>query len=310
MKKNKILILLLVFLITGCFKNDTMENITIYTTSYPIEYVTTRLYGNHAKIKSIYPDGMQKGYAVSDKLLGDYSKADLFIFNGLMEYFELDQEGKPANGLPTIVTEKKYASKMLEKNRKLKIIDTAVSISYNEDVNELWLDPINLLTVSNNIKKGFNEYITNTYLIEEINTNYLSLKDELLKLDADYREVVNRSKYNTILVANDLLKYLQKYNLNIISLESGINSNQKDFKTAEELIISGEIKYIYATEESNISDQIKQLINKYDIEVIYLNDLDNLTDDERKNNEDYFTLMYKNLDLLKEELYKINSVGV
>ena len=308
MKKNKILILLLVFLITGCFKNDTMENITIYTTSYPIEYVTSRLYGNHAKIKSIYPDGMQKGYVVSDKLLGDYSKADLFIFNGLMEYIEIDQNNKTVKGLPNIVTEKKYASKMLEKNRKLKIIDTAVSISYNEDVNELWLDPINLLTVSNNIKKGFNEYITNTYLIEEINTNYLSLKDELLKLDADYREVVNRSKYNTILVANDLLKYLQKYNLNIISLESSVNSNQKDFKTAEELIISGDIKYVYATDENNISDQIKQLINKYEIEVIYLNDLDNLTDDERKNNEDYFTLMYKNLDLLKEELYKIDSV--
>ena len=73
----------MIVFITGCFKNKTMENITIYTTSYPIEYIANRLYGEHAKIKSIYPDGMKKGYLVSDKLLEDYSHGDLFIFNSL-----------------------------------------------------------------------------------------------------------------------------------------------------------------------------------------------------------------------------------
>ena len=56
MKKCKLFILLfLAVILTGCTK-DNMEDIEIITTSYPIEYITTRLYGEHALINSVYPD--------------------------------------------------------------------------------------------------------------------------------------------------------------------------------------------------------------------------------------------------------------
>ena len=307
MKKSKILIFLLIFLLTGCFERNSMENIKIYTTSYPVEYVTTRLYGNHSTIKSIYPDGMKKGYIVSDKLLDDYSKGDLFIFNSLMEYYELNDEGKIVlgkNGLPNVASEKKYVSKMLDNNSKLKIIDVSLSISYEENINELWLDPINLLTIANNIKKGFHQYITSKYLLEEIDSNYQSLKDELLKLDADYREVADRSKYDTLLTSNNLLRYLSKYNINVVSFEDENNINQKDIKNIEELIQNGNIKYVYVFEEDNINGTLQNLIDTYGLQIIKLHNLNNLTDEERKNNEDYFTLMYSNLNKIKEELYK------
>ena len=307
MKKSKILFFLIIFLITGCLKKNNMEDIKIYTTSYPVEYVTNRLYGKHSKIKSIYPDGMKKGYLVSDKLLNDYSKGDLFIFNSLNEYYELNDEEKivtDGTGLPSVASEKKYVSKMLENNSNLKIIDVSLSISYEENINELWLDPINLLTVANNIKKGFHEYISTKYLLKEIDENYLSLKDELLKLDADYREVADRSKYNNIVTSNNLLKYLKKYNINVISLQDENSVNQKDIKNAEDLIKNGDVKYILAIEGDKLNDTINYFIETYDIEVIYLHNLNNLTDDERKNNQDYFTLMYSNLEKIKEELYK------
>ena len=304
MKKFKLLLLLTVFLITGCFSKNNMEDIKIYTTSYPVEYVTNRLYGTHSTIKSIYPDGMKKGYLVSDKLLNDYSKGDLFIFNSLNEYYELNDEGKPvtdSTGLPSIASEKKYVSKMLESNPELKIIDVSLSISYEENINELWLDPINLLTVANNIKKGLHQYISSKYLLKEIDDNYLSLKDELLKLDADYREVADRSKYSNIVTSNNLLKYLSKYNINVISLA---DDNQKNIKSAEDLIASGDVKYILAIEDDPLNDTINYLVETYGINVLYLHNLNNLTDDERKSNQDYFTLMYSNLEKIKEELYK------
>ena len=45
MKKIFISLLLVIVTLslTGC-KRDSMENITIYTTTYPIEYITNRLY--------------------------------------------------------------------------------------------------------------------------------------------------------------------------------------------------------------------------------------------------------------------------
>ena len=43
-----LIVFILIFTLTGC-KTDSMEDITIYTTTYPIEYITNRLYGIQMK---------------------------------------------------------------------------------------------------------------------------------------------------------------------------------------------------------------------------------------------------------------------
>ena len=169
MKKiYKLLIIFLIIPICGCFNNNSMENITIYTTSYPIEYVVKSLYEEHSTIKSIYPNGSDiNNYKLTDVLITEYSTdADMFIFNGLSN-------------------EKDYIKPMLKQNKKLKIIDVTSDISYNKNgLEELWLDPSKLLTIANNIKKGFKEYIKTKYLINEIEDNYENLKLELTSMDA------------------------------------------------------------------------------------------------------------------------------
>ena len=58
-----------------------MEDIDIITTSYPLEYILTTLYGKHASINSIYPDGVDTyNYDLTEKALTDYSKKDLFVY--------------------------------------------------------------------------------------------------------------------------------------------------------------------------------------------------------------------------------------
>ena len=68
---KKVLSLFLIMgclLTTGCIKRDSLEDIDIYTTIYPIEYITERLYGDHSNIYSIYPDGVEvKDYVLTDK---------------------------------------------------------------------------------------------------------------------------------------------------------------------------------------------------------------------------------------------------
>ena len=56
---KKLWILILIFLLSGCNTNkNNMENINIYTTTYPINFLIKELYGKHAKIFSIYPPGV------------------------------------------------------------------------------------------------------------------------------------------------------------------------------------------------------------------------------------------------------------
>ena len=87
MKKFKILFAIITLLgLTGCLKNDSMEDINIITSSYPIEYIVKQLYGNHSTVTSIYPkDDEIIDFEVTDVLLEQYSENDLFIFNRLSE---------------------------------------------------------------------------------------------------------------------------------------------------------------------------------------------------------------------------------
>ena len=84
MKKKKLLLILIaiIMLLPGCnFTKDSMEDITIYTTIYPIKYLLDSLYGDNATINSIYPSGVDTAdYELSDKKLNEFSKSDLFYF--------------------------------------------------------------------------------------------------------------------------------------------------------------------------------------------------------------------------------------
>ena len=165
------LVMGLVFLMSGCdFKLDSMEGIEIYTTNYPTEYITSRLYGEHSKIHSIYPNGINiDNYKLTKKQIQDYSSSDLYVFNGLNE------------------KEKGYVNDMRNKNKRLMIIDTTLYMEYQYGVEELWLDPSNLLMMAQNMKKGFGEYIRSYYLNNAIDKNYEALKIDASNLDAKLR---------------------------------------------------------------------------------------------------------------------------
>lgn len=288
MKKivNILVLLCLVISLSGCIKRDSMEDITIYTTNYPTEYITRRLYGEYSDIESIYPDGVNiNNYKLTNKQIEDYSKADLFIFNGLSN-------------------EKNYVESMRENNKVLKIIDTTLSMEYNNSIEELWLDPSNFLMMAQNIKTGFGEYIDSYYLNNKIEENYEELKIEASNLDAKIKDVISNANSKTIVASSNLFKYLEKYGLTVYSLDEDNSDVNAVYRDVKNMINNGEIKYIFVTSNEDSSSTVKQLIDETNVQTQDWNTLSNLTEIQRTENEDYFTLMNSNLELLKNELYK------
>lgn len=287
MKKIITIIICTIIIITtsGCLKRDTMEDIHIYTSAYPIEYITNKLYGKNATIESIYPNGIiVNKYSLTDKQLQDYSNCDLFIFNGLSN-------------------EKNYIRPMLNYNKNLKIIDASSSIEYNNRIEEMWLDPANFLMIAQNIKQGFKEYITNKYVIKEIEDNYEDLKVSISKIDATAQLMIQNADSKTIVVASDLLKYLEKYNLEVISLERTDNSADKNFETVKQMIKNGKLKNIYTLKYEDVNDEINELIKDTKVKLVEFHTLSNLDDTEKKNGKDYMSIMNENIELLKQQLY-------
>lgn len=289
MKKIKYLGLILLITIittTGCFKRDNLEGIEIVTTAYPIEFVTNYLYGEHSIINSVYPDGIDtSNYQLSQKQLNDYSKKKLFIYN-------------------RITNDKDIALEFLERNEDMLIIDATygMEITYSEE--ELWLNPSNLLMMTQNIKNGLQEYMTNSYLEKEIDTKYEELKVSLSELDAELKLTAENATRKKIIVNSDSLKYLEKYGFEVISLDSTTTPvSEKIINDVISSIDSKEINHIFLLENKQNSEAANQIIEKTKVETYTFRKLDNITDSERDERIDYFTIMESNIELLRNELY-------
>lgn len=284
MKKNLLLIIVLLLCTTGCFKRDNMEDINIITTAYPIEYVTRELYGEHSVVNSIYPDGTNiYEYKFKNKQLKDYSKQDLFIYLGL-------------------TNDKDIAVDLLNRNNNILIIDASFGMELKYGIEELWLNPSNLLMISQNIKNGLQEYINSSYLNKEIDTYYNELKLTLSELDADIKLTAENSQNKTLIVSNDVFKFLEKYGFEIISLDPD-TVTEKNIIDAQSKINNGQNQYIFMLENEEETEQIKTIRQNTNVELLIIKNLSNITDEQRNNNEDYIKLMNENLELIKKETY-------
>jgi len=287
--KNKIFItlgiILSLFMLSGCAKDENTSSMTAYTSVYPVEYILENLYGDEIAIYSIYPDGINyKDYKLTNKQLSDYSKGDLYVYNG------------------TIKKEKDYAVELLNKNKRIKVIDASLGMRYSNDVSETWLNPSNYLMMASNIKKGLEEYINENLEVKKIEENYNKLKLSLSKIDAELKQIASSSSNPTIVVSNDAFKYLEKYGFVVISLEENDNLNDKVISDVKKLLTSKQISYIFLKDNEEANATIKDLKSNYEFTTTSLNTLTTLNADERKDKKDYISIMMDNINSIKLEV--------
>ena len=233
---------------TGCsLTKDNLEDATIYTTVYPIEYLTEFLYSDYATIESIYPNGADvTTYELTEKQLKEYADSDLFIYNGLGN-------------------EKNIAKDMININDNLLIIDVSNGLNYTYGIEELWMSPNNYLMLAKNIKDYLIEYLESTTIIDYVENKYDELAEILSLKDADLRAIGKEARENgtnTLIVSNDVFKYLENYGFEIISLdeatvtESTLNSIRDEFDegTYDTIIVL----------DNNYTDNIKSIQNAYE----------------------------------------------
>ena len=85
MKKKLLFVIVSLLLISGCDFKDDFSDKYVYTTLYPIEYATSILYGEYGNINSVYPNGTNKDYEISEKKKDIYSKSEIFVYSGIAQ---------------------------------------------------------------------------------------------------------------------------------------------------------------------------------------------------------------------------------
>lgn len=275
-----------ILLLTGCFDTNNLEGSNITTTVYPIEYLVDRLYGEHSKITSIYPNEVDiSKYELTDKQIKEYAKeTTLFIYNGLSN-------------------EKEIAKTFINRNKKMEIIDVSYGMNYKYGIEELWLNPNNYLMLANTVKKDLEELSASKYAAEEIEKNYSKLEEDLTTFDAELRSIATsakNTKSETIVIAYDSLGFLERYGFNVINIssENNITSSIKNkFKNKT-------YTKIFVADKDKISDSVKDLVDNYKVELIEINMMNTLTDQERSNKDNYLTIMNDFITKLSDVVLK------
>lgn len=266
--------------ISGCLKEDKLTNENVYTTIYPIKYLTEYLYGETKVINSIYPNGAEvTKYELTNKQKETYSKGALFVYNGL-------------------TNEKELAREFLNTNKNMLLIDVSYGLKYENNLEELWLSPNNCLMLAKNIKNNLLEYTTSKVTKESIEKKYSELEEKLSYMDAELRSIAASAIMDgsaTILTSSDKLKFLEKYGFEIIN----VNSDNVNATTIKNNFTSGNYKDIYLCTTDTKSELITELESKYKANIITVNTMETLTDTDAANHENYLTIMDDFIDNIR-----------
>ena len=285
MKKKLLLILGMLILLSGCEFKEDFKDRYIYTTLYPIEYAASQLYSDYGTVSSVYPNGANIDFEITEKKKTNYAKAEIFIYSG-------------------IANEASLARDLLNKNNKLKIIDATKGMNNTNNVASMWLDPSNYLMLCSNIKSSLIDYNDNVYIKDTIEENYKSLNEKISELDVQLYDIGKNGNYNTILTTNNVFNYLNKYNINVISIDKDNDTIDKAYADAKKYISDKKIQYIFYLEGETFTTAQEKLINDSGLIKVETNDIFSLTDEERNDGKDYLSIMNEIIDNYKKELYK------
>ncbi len=272
----------ILFLGSACDQQIIQSNdSTIYTTSYPIEFLASFLYGEDANVTSIYPDGSDlQTYKLTNKQLNDYAKGSIFIYNGLTD-------------------EKDIARTLINKNNNLKIIDVSYGLTLQNSVEELWLSPSNFLMLAATVKENLEDLLDSKYTIETINENYEELQTIISQMDAELRTIANSVDNPTLVVDSNIFKFLENYGYRVISLEDENNLTPNSLASIQDAFEKENYKYILTRNDKDNSDVVNNLINNYKAQSIEMNVMSTIKEEQRKNNENYYTLLQQNIDNIR-----------
>jgi zinc transport system substrate-binding protein len=182
------------------------EQLTIYTTVFPLQYFSEVIGGNFVDVKTIYPPGADEHtFEPSQKDMMNLADSDLFFYIGLgLEGFVEKAKGtlKSQNVTLVLVAEGLKLPSTDDSHHEAEDHDEHIS-----DVNpHVWLDPIYAKEMAAVIRDGLVKKMPQNK--EFFNENYQKLVAELDELDANYMQTITNAKHKKMIVTHATIIFL------------------------------------------------------------------------------------------------------
>ncbi|MEC3882711.1 zinc ABC transporter substrate-binding protein [Halobacillus sp. HZG1] len=322
---------------------DDNGELNVYTTVYPLQFFTEKIGGETVNVHSILPPGSDAHtYEPTTKEMVKMAEADLFVYNGagLEGYAKKISESIQPEGVEILEAagdldlkehvhnhgegaegedhhgEDEHAhgedehgheedEHAHEEDEHAKGEDSHDGHGHGEKDPHVWLDPVRAVQMAEGIK---NQLIEMNPEEEELyEENYEELQAKLMDLDQAFHERVESKAKSKIIVSHAAYGYWEEaYGIEQIAV-SGLSPtnepSQKDLENIVQVAESNNLEYVVF--EQNITPKVSEVIqNEIGAEALRFHNLSVLTKENVKNDEDYFSLMEQNLDVLTQALSK------
>ncbi|MBF8437076.1 zinc ABC transporter substrate-binding protein [Halanaerobiaceae bacterium Z-7014] len=341
MKKILMAIFILAMIIFPAFSNVQAEEPNVHVSIYPIYEIADRIGGERLNIHQVTPDGTEiHGYEPSPRVLGQLENTDLFIFIGekLQGWTDNVAENLKADGIQVIdLTE--HVNLIEYRGDHDHSHDHGDDDHHGHDHgddddhghdhgddddhghdhgdddhhghdhahgeydNHIWLDFNNMIMIAELIAEEFSALDPEGE--DEFHANADEVINELRELDQAYNEGLQDLTHNTIIVSHAAFGYLaENYGLNQVAVTGLDPHSEPSSQTIRELIdLAHETGLEHIFLEVLASPRAVDVIaEEAGLEVLTLNPAAGLREEDIENDENYFTIMYNNLENLKEAL--------
>jgi zinc transport system substrate-binding protein len=325
MKKNILAILsvlILMLVLAACNKAEETQSsedtnkLTVFTTIYPLEYFTERIGGDLVQTENIVPPGSDAhSVEINTKTMVRVAESDAFIHTGTgVEGFadsvadSLEKEDvvivSASENIDFISSNEEAPDEHGEEEGDDEHIEEGHEEHGESDIDpHVWLDPKRSIIIAENIKNALVKLQPENK--EAFEDNFLTLKNELGELDSEFNNMVNQSKTKTFIVSHSAYGYWEDAfglkQIGISGLSPTDEPSQKQLTKIIDLVKGNNLQYIFF--EPNLKNKVAEAVqNETGTKALTLNNLESITDENIKNNEDYFVIMRKNIDALKQAL--------
>ncbi len=283
--------------LTGCTKNEVGQTdeskLQVYTSFYCIYDFVNKIGGDKIQLYNIVPTGTEPhNWEPTAGDMRKLSNADLLFYNGAgMENF-VDSVKQSVENDKIKYIELSEGIELIKKNEESNIYDP-----------HIWLNPINAEKEALKIKNALSE--ADSQNADFYNKNYEDFSKKAKELDKSFSDMVNNNENKTIVVAHEAYGYLcQAYGLKQLAIEGlSADSEPSPAKMAEvsEFIKNNKIKFIFFEELLAVkaADVISE---ETGAKLLVLNPFEGLSQEDIDNGEDYFSVMYKNLENIDKAL--------
>ena len=303
-------------------KNVTEEKLNIYTTVYPLKFFTEQIGGDLVHVESIYPAGADEHtFEPTQKDMMKLADSDYFFYIGhQLEGFvpnaekSLKKEDVSFHAIGEMIPENLLLEGHGHHHEEEEGHDGHEE--HEEDAHDehhhhhgdidahLWITPTLGEQLAMNIHSILAEAMPEEK--EALDQNLEEVKKQLTRLDEQFKEMSDKATKRTFFVSHAAFGYLARdYNLEQVAV-AGLNSqsepSQKQLAALVELAKEKEIDYIFF--EQNVSSKLTEVIQKeIGAEALELHNLGVLTEENIKNEDDYYTLMERNIEALTKALH-------